>query len=148
MKRQLLAAALAIGIPAIAVAQFAKPEDAIRYRQSALFIMGEHFGRIGAMATDKIPFDPAVAKSDAAVIATVSRLPWAGFVPGSDKGATKARPEIWANPDKFAAAQKRLADAVPTLVAAADTGDQAKIRGAVTEVFSACRNCHGDFRAR
>lgn len=40
-----------------ASAQFAKPEDAIKYRQSALFVMGQHFGRIGAMANGKVPFD-------------------------------------------------------------------------------------------
>src|SRR4051812_42476588 len=41
------AAALAAAAPASA--QFAKPEDAIKYRQSALFVMAQHFGRIGAM---------------------------------------------------------------------------------------------------
>ena len=32
-----------------AAAQFAKPEDAVKYRQSALTVMGTHFGRVGAM---------------------------------------------------------------------------------------------------
>lgn len=33
-----------------ASAQFAKPEDAIKYRQSALTVMGASFARLGAMA--------------------------------------------------------------------------------------------------
>ncbi|MDZ4356943.1 MAG: cytochrome c, partial [Variovorax sp.] len=49
-----LAAACAVmSLPA--AAQFAKPEDAIKYRQSALFVMGQHFGRLGAMANGRVP---------------------------------------------------------------------------------------------
>ena len=53
------AAALCAAVPASA--QFAKAEDAIKYRQSALFVMGQHFGRIGAMANGKVPFDAKAA---------------------------------------------------------------------------------------
>ena len=51
----LAAAALTLSAPASA--QFAKAEDAIKYRQSALFVMGQHFGRLGAMANGRAPFD-------------------------------------------------------------------------------------------
>lgn len=37
-----------------ASAQFAKSEDAIKYRQGALAVLGQHFGRLGAMANGKI----------------------------------------------------------------------------------------------
>ena len=42
------AAATLLALPASA--QFAKPEEAIKYRQGSLFVIGQHFGRIGAMA--------------------------------------------------------------------------------------------------
>ena len=42
----LAAAVCAVAAPASA--QFAKPEDAVKYRQSALYVMSQHFGRIGA----------------------------------------------------------------------------------------------------
>ncbi len=51
--KALAAVALSLAAAAYAVpaaAQFEKAEDAIKYRQSALFVMGQHFGRIGAMA--------------------------------------------------------------------------------------------------
>jgi cytochrome c556 len=51
------AAAALLAMSAPASAQFAKPEDAIKYRQSALFVMGQHFGRVGAMANGRVPFD-------------------------------------------------------------------------------------------
>ena len=52
-----VAAATLLSLAAPASAQFAKAEDAIKYRQSALFLMGQHFGRIGAMANGRAPFD-------------------------------------------------------------------------------------------
>lgn len=44
-------AALTTALPA--AAQFAKPEDAIKYRQSGMSLMATHFGRLGAMASGK-----------------------------------------------------------------------------------------------
>ena len=34
-----------------ASAQFAKPDDAIKYRKNALFVMQQNFGRVAAMAS-------------------------------------------------------------------------------------------------
>jgi cytochrome c556 len=142
------AAALAF-VPLFATAQFAKTEDAIKYRQSALFIMGQQFGRIGAMANDKMPFDAAQVKESAAIVNVVSKLPWTAFGPNTDKGGnTKARPEVWEDSAKFTAAQERLQSTMPKLMAAADTGDKAKVKEAAGEVAAACKNCHDDFRAR
>lgn len=151
MKKTSLLAAVAAAalLPLLASAQFAKTEDAINYRQSALFVMGQHAGRLGAMVNDKIPFDAAQAKENAAVIAVVARLPWAAFGPGTEKGGnTKAKPEVWQDPGKFTAAQDRLKGTLPNLVAAAETGDRAKIKAAFGETADACKNCHDTFRAK
>ena len=48
--RVLASAVAAVACPSYA--QSAKPEDAIRYRQRAMFWMQKNFGRISAMATD------------------------------------------------------------------------------------------------
>jgi cytochrome c556 len=148
--KTLVAAAAALAfVPLLATAQFAKTEDAIKYRQSALFILGQHFGRIGAMANDKMPFDAAQVKESAAIVNVVSKLPWTAFGPNTDKGGnTKARAEVWEDSAKFTAAQERLQSTMPKLVAAADTGDKAKVKEAAGEVGAACKNCHDDFRAR
>lgn len=81
------ALALAFLVAAPAQAQFAKPDDAIKYRQSALSVMGTHFSRLGAMVSGRAPFDAAVAQESAEIVAFMSKLPWAGFVEGSDQGA-------------------------------------------------------------
>ena len=41
-------ALLAFSLPA--AAQFAKPEDAVKYRKNALFVMQQNFSRVAAMA--------------------------------------------------------------------------------------------------
>ena len=56
--------ALTTAIPA--VAQFAKAEDAVKYRKSALFVMAQNFGRVAAMANGKMAFDAKVAADSAA----------------------------------------------------------------------------------
>ena len=84
-----------------ALAQFAKPDDAIKYRKSAMFVMQQNFGRVAGMASGKIPFDAKVAAESAAVAEFVSKLPWAGFGPETDLGDTRAKPEIWSNKAKF-----------------------------------------------
>ena len=62
MKKPLaLLAALAALTALPAAAQFQKPEDAIKYRQGAFTIMGNHMARIGAMAQGRTPFDAKVA---------------------------------------------------------------------------------------
>jgi hypothetical protein len=62
----IVVAAASIALTASAFAQVAKPEDAIKYRQSAQFVLAQHFGRIGAVVDGKAPFDgmAAVANRD------------------------------------------------------------------------------------
>ena len=142
-------AAVAALLPVLAAAQFSRAEDAVRYRQSALFIMGQQFSRVGAMVTDKAPFDAEAAKASARLVAQMSTVPWEGFVAGSEKaGNTKAQPLVWSDPEKFKAAARRLMDQTPKFAAAAETGDKAQLKAAFEETFAACRNCHQDFRAR
>ncbi len=127
-------------------AQFAKPEDAIKYRKSVMTLQNAHFGRIAAMASGRVPFDAAVAAENAAILETVTRLPLAGFIPGSDKGETRAKPEIWTDTAKFKAVGEKLnADAIK-LAAAVKTGNMDGIKSAVGAVGGDCKACHDDFR--
>ncbi|HVQ03812.1 MAG TPA: cytochrome c, partial [Burkholderiaceae bacterium] len=49
-------------------AQFQKPEDAIKYRQSVFTVMANHLGRVGAMAQGRAPFDAKAAADNAAIV--------------------------------------------------------------------------------
>jgi len=70
------------------------------------------------------------------------------FPPGSDKGETKAKPEIWTDKAGFTAAYKAEGDAIDALTVAAGTGDMAKIGEAFGNVGKACGGCHEKFRAK
>lgn len=150
MKRLLLATLAAVGAIAAlpAAAQFQKPEDAIKYRQSALTVMGNHVGRIGAMAAGRAPFDAKAAAESANVVATLSTLPWPAFGPGTDKGApNRAKPEIWSDAAKFKAASDKMVAEVAKLDVAAKGGNLDAIKVAMGAVGSSCKACHDDFRA-
>ncbi len=142
----LMGIALTMAMPALA--QFAKTEDAIKYRKSALFVMAQNFGRVAAMANGKVAFDQKVAADSAAVAEYMSKLPWAGFVPGSDKGETKAKPEIWADRTKFDDNASKMQAEMMKLAAVARTGNLDNIKAAVNATGGACKSCHDDFRAK
>ena len=143
-----LIAALATAAVAPAFAQFAKPEDAIKYRKNALFVMQQNFGRLAGMAGGKVPFDAKVAADSAAVADFVAKLPWAGFGPGTDKGDTKAKPEIWAEKAKFDDYASKMQTEMTKLAAAAKTGNLDSIKTAVNATGGTCKSCHDDFRAK
>jgi cytochrome c556 len=148
MKRLLLAVAAVAGLATAlpAAAQFAKPEDAVKYRKAAFTVMAAHFGRVAAMANGRIPFDGKAAATNAEIATMMSTLPFAGFVEGTDKGETKAKPEIWTDRAKFDAAATKMQEEMAKLNAAAKTGDQGTIRTAAGAVGQACKACHDNFR--
>ncbi|MFW5333207.1 c-type cytochrome [Hydrogenophaga sp. ZJX-1] len=139
-------AVAAIGLSAPAAAQFQKPEDAVKYRKAAFTVMGAHFGRIGAMANGKVPFDAKVAADNAVIVETMSKLPYAGFVPGTDKGDTRALPAIWTEQVKFNAAAEKMQGEVSKLAAAAKTGNLDAVKTAFGAAGQSCKACHDDFR--
>jgi len=148
MNHLLVAAAVAVGITAAlpAAAQFQKPEDAIRYRQSAMFLQNTHAGRIGAMVNGRVPFDAKAMAENAAVLEAVIQLPFAAFIDGTDKGNTRAKPEIWRERDKFNAAAAKAQEEVAKLNVAAKTGNLEQIKPAFGAVGQACKACHDDYQ--
>jgi cytochrome c556 len=135
---------LATAVPA--AAQFAKPEDAIKYRKAAFTVMAAHFGRVAAMANGKMPFDAKAAADNAEIATAMSKLPYAGFVEGTDKGETRAKPEIWAEMDKFRAAASKMQDEMVKLNVVAKGGNIDAIKAATGDVGKACKACHDDYR--
>ena len=140
------AALLGAAIALPAAAQFAKPEDAIKYRKAAFTVMATHFGRVAGMASGKIPFDAKLAADNAEIATMMSKLPYAGFVPGSDKGDTKAEAKIWTEMDKFNAAATKMQDEMAKLNVAAKGGNLDMIKAAVGETGKACKACHDNYR--
>jgi len=140
-----VAAACLTAVPA--AAQFQKPEDAIKYRQSAFTLIAAHFGRVGAMAQGRVPFDAAAAAKNAAIAASLADLPFTAFGEGTDMGRPhRAKAEIWSKRADFDAKAKDMKDALAKLDAAAKTGSADAIKAAAGSVGGTCKACHDDYQ--
>lgn len=135
-----LATVAAVAVPA--QAQFAKAEDAVKYRQSAFTLMSNHMGRLAAMAKGERPFDAAAAQASARVIQTVGQLPWDAFPAGSTSKGIKGDP--WKNAadfkqraDRFLAESAKLPEAAATLEG---------LRKQVGATGASCKGCHDEYR--
>ena len=130
-----------------AAAQFQKPEDAVKYRKSAFTVMGNHFGRIGAMVQGRVPFDGAAAAANADIVVVMSKLPYAGFVDGTsgtEKGSPNAK--VWSERAKFDDAARKMQDEVSKLAVAAKSNNPDLLKAAFGSAGAACKACHDDFR--
>ena len=129
-----------------AAAQFNRPEQAVKYRQSVMSLQNTHLGRVFAMANGRVPFDAKVAAENIEIVAMLNRLPFAAFVPGSEKaGNTRVKPEVWTEKDKFAAAVAANQEEVAKLVLAGRSGNLEQIKAAVGAVAKSCDSCHDHF---
>jgi cytochrome c556 len=147
VKARLLITAVLLAAAVPASAQFSKPEDAIRYRQSGYVIMGNHMGRIFTQLKADKP-DIAAIQRSAAVIDFVSQLPGEGYVKGSEKGgnpATRAKPEIFTDP-KVSDIGRAMRQEVVKLVDVSKTGDVAAIRTQFQATVKSCDSCHDNYR--
>jgi cytochrome c556 len=129
-----------------AAAQFQKPEQAIKYRQSAMSLQNTHVGRLFAMANGRVPFDAKVAAENIEVISMLNHLQFSAFIDGTDKGDTRAKPEIWTEKDKFTAAINKSQEDVNKLVATGKSGNIDQIKTAVGAVAQSCKACHDTYR--
>ena len=141
-----LSAAL-MGVSASAdTLKFGKTEDAIKYRQNALFVMSQHFGSLGAMANGRAEFNADLAKQNGAVLETLATLPWQAFGGGTEGG--KSKPEIWKEKTKFDDHVNKFVAEAGKLGAAAKTGDLAQLKAAFGPAAQTCKACHDAFRNR
>jgi cytochrome c556 len=142
----LMGALLALALSVPAHAQFAKPEDAVKYRKASFTVMAAHFGRLGAMASGRAPYDAKAAAENAEIVATLSKLPWAAFGEGTDKGDTRAKPEIWKEAAKYKEASDKMQLEIGKLNTAAKAGNVDALKAAFGPAAASCKACHDNFR--
>lgn len=146
LQKIVFGATIALAISTFAYAQFQKPEDAIKYRQSVFTVMSNSMGKIGAVVKGEAPYNKDEVAKNAAVIATLSSLPWQAFGPGTEGG--KAQAEVWSDNAKFKAASEKMQLAVADLNKAAQSGDLDSIKKAFGAAGGSCKNCHDDFKKK
>lgn len=88
----------------------------------------------------------AGAVPEAEKIVQVARVNPGHFPTGSDKGETKAKPEIWTNKADFDKKFANLEAEGAKLVAAAQSGDSKALGAQFGQVGGACKACHDAYR--
>ena len=141
--------AIVAGIFGAAYAQFARTDDAIKYRQAVMFLIGQHMGRMAEVVKGKQPYNREDFVQNATLLETLSKLSWNAFVvAGSDKGDTKMKSEALNNQDKFKQAAQNMENEAAKLVSAAKNGDFNAIKTQFGAVGKSCKECHEQFRSR
>jgi len=132
-----------------AYAQFDKPEDAIKYRQSVMFLISQHIKRMGAVVQGKAAYDKDDFSTNADVVAMLATLPWQAFTqPGTDKGDTIMTSAVFEKEDQFREISESFQTATAKLASTAKSGDLNAIKAQFGKTVQNCGNCHKEFRKK
>lgn len=102
---------------------------------------------MGLVARDRREYVKAEFVEQAQALKELSTQPWVYFSPQGNYAPSRAKPEIWQQPDAFKASKDRYLAAVDKLAQVAGSADLATISAAVDEVQKSCKNCHDQFRS-
>lgn len=129
-----------------AFAQFAKTEDAIKYRQSAMSLIGTHFTRMGAVVKGEAPYNKEAFEKNAVLVDSLYRLALDAFMaPGSDKGSGM-KADALTQKDKFTQMHNTTEAELAKLVAVAKGGDLNAIKPQFGAAGASCKACHDAYR--
>ena len=137
---------LAISLIGLAHAQDRKVEQAIKHRRAAFTLMSTYFSRLLQTVEGDRPFDAKQVASDSKMVEVLSRLPWEGFAPGTDRGDTRAKEDIWFEEEKFKKLGAELEAKTALLAKAGESGDVKRLKQAFESARDTCTVCHKAFR--
>jgi cytochrome c556 len=125
---------------------FASADDAIKGRQTCMKAHIKTVGGMFKMYKGETPYDNAAVQSSLAEMdaACADWDKWWGV--DTQKGETLetwAKPEIWTDPNGFAAAGKAFYDKYLVMKA---TTDEASFKAALPAFAETCKGCHEKFR--
>ena len=151
MKKRLAVAAFATGMVAMAGMVMASgmmkggaEGGPIAERKMAMKEAKKNFKPLVGMVKGKVAFDAAVVKAHAKALMAALEKAKANFPEGSDKGETRAKPEIWLMKEEFNA----LFDKAITLAGKIEGADtKEKLAKAVMALGNdGCKACHKEYR--
>jgi cytochrome c556 len=150
MKSKLILALLATAIAGSALAQV-KPEQAIKYRQSAYGFAAWNMSKLKSNL-DSAEFNKDEAIKAANAIQTVANSGMGAlYVPGSDKGKgwdqTRVKAELFTDKEGVGKVAMAFNKEANELAKVAATGDAAALKVQFGKVGETCKGCHEKFRA-
>jgi cytochrome c556 len=150
-----LAPALAITILAASTTtlaqQAAKPENLIKWRQSAFQVIAWDSGRIKASVDGQYNKEEVIKAADSIAAIAKSGL-GSLFVAGTEQGKgwheTSAKPELFKDSKHFDELGASFSKEATELARVAETGDAAAVKAQFGKLGRTCKSCHDDFRAK
>lgn len=130
------------------------PEDQIKLRKAGYSFMGWNMGKIKEQVIDEtVSYNPDQVLAAANAISAISKSGMGAlFGPGTEQNVgdeiTRVKPEMFENTPDVITLSGDLTRAAENLVAAADEGDQSKVRTAFGEVGQTCKACHDKYRQK
>jgi cytochrome c556 len=144
MKNTLALAAVVV-LAGMGIAHAQAP-DPIKVRQTLMDLNSGSFAFLKTVAATK--GDLKTAEPVARGMAKLATLIPSMFPAGSDKGETKALPEIWSDSAGFKKDAGNFGDAATKVADAAKAGDADAFAANVKSLGEACGACHKAFRAK
>ncbi len=133
--------------PAAVPADETPTERAIKYRQSAMTLVGANFKPMGAMLKGELEYDQAAFARHAADLAAVAGIDiLRGFPTDSEGEGSDAKPDIWLDWGKFERGMQRLAEQTAKLAEVAAGADRAAIKEQFAATAKTCKGCHDAFK--
>jgi len=136
----------------LALAQEPQPSRAdqiVRYRQSAMYLIGANFGQMAGVVTGKLPYDAADFATRADRVAYLAAMATEGFAPESKGGSpSKAKANIWSNRADFDKKLKDMQDKTRALAVAAKSNDLNSIKPAFGAAGQGCKACHDEYKEK
>jgi len=139
---------LLVGVVGFSQAEMTHEEYAIKFRRSGFTVLGWYYGLLYHMAKGEAVYDKILFARNAEYLALLSKLPRDGFIPGTETGDTKAKPEIWSKSDKFIEAYDHLVDESSKLAEVSKSGNFDAIKEQFGKVQKTCKACHDDFKKK
>ena len=143
-----IALATAIGFAAIATwaaDPITERRDAMKGNGAAMKAINETLEKGGSAAD----LAPHAAKINDTAMKLASLFPAGSDQPqGKDPGQTMAKPDIWQNPNDFAAKVKAFQEEAAMFQTAVAGGDLGVIKAEFEKLGGACGDCHKSYRAK
>lgn len=153
LSKTLIGAALSLGLFAAATTTWAqqapKPEQLIKWRQSAYQVLAWNSGRIKASLDGSYNKDEVIKAANAIAAIANSGL-GALYAPGTETGKgwhdTTVKPALFTDSAKAGAAAAAFNKEANELAKVAQGGDVVAIKAQYGALTKTCKGCHDDFR--
>ena len=150
MKKMLVSTLLGMNLMSASTwAHIEQSEPLQSLRQSYFALLGMTFSPMGDMVKGKIEWNDALFTEWANDLNHAAQFGVErGFAPGSEKGTTRAKADIWSNMDDFQSKLDDFRAAAATLTETAAGGDQAASRDQFIATGGTCKACHDEYKSK